>query len=176
MATPILGFGGQEVNPMGMILLPVRFGDKSKFKSLEVDFLVVDVPTAYNLIIGRPTLHRVKAVGDKGYTSSSLLSSRSSSSDTPASASKGLAASSSAASPSDEGGINSTSSESRPSAAAHSRLSTKRSVSDIERRAPLAVGTLQPPLPLRRRHQPWPSPPRRPSGGPKPQGSPGPRI
>ncbi|KAJ8435422.1 LOW QUALITY PROTEIN: hypothetical protein Cgig2_001074 [Carnegiea gigantea] len=51
----------QEVNPTGMIRLPVRFGDKSKFKSLEADFLVVDVPTAYNVIIGWPTLHRVKA-------------------------------------------------------------------------------------------------------------------
>ena len=58
---PILGFGGQEVNPMGMIRLPVRFGDKIKSKNLEVDFLVVDVPTAYNVILGRLTLHKVKA-------------------------------------------------------------------------------------------------------------------
>ncbi|KAJ8427206.1 hypothetical protein Cgig2_004365 [Carnegiea gigantea] len=35
---------------------------KNKFKRLEVDFLVVNVPTTYNVIIGRPTLHRVKAV------------------------------------------------------------------------------------------------------------------
>ena len=62
MANPILGFGGQEVNSTGMIRLPVHFGDKKKFKSLEVDFLVVDVATTYNVIIGRPTLHRVKAV------------------------------------------------------------------------------------------------------------------
>ncbi|KAJ8430452.1 hypothetical protein Cgig2_030108 [Carnegiea gigantea] len=32
---PILGFGGQEVNPTGMIRLPVRFGDKLKSKNLE---------------------------------------------------------------------------------------------------------------------------------------------
>ncbi|KAJ8423666.1 hypothetical protein Cgig2_009287 [Carnegiea gigantea] len=44
MSNSILGFGVQEFNPTGMIRLPVRFGDKSKFKSLEVDFLVVDVP------------------------------------------------------------------------------------------------------------------------------------
>ncbi|KAJ8424354.1 hypothetical protein Cgig2_015738 [Carnegiea gigantea] len=52
----------QEVNPMRMIRLPVHFGDKLKSKSLEVDFLVVDVPTAYNVNLGRPTLHKVKAV------------------------------------------------------------------------------------------------------------------
>ncbi|KAJ8450720.1 hypothetical protein Cgig2_021192 [Carnegiea gigantea] len=49
MTNPILGFGGQEVYPSGMIRLPVCFGDKTGFKSLEVDFLVVDVPTAYNV-------------------------------------------------------------------------------------------------------------------------------
>ena len=62
MANPILGFGGQEVHPSGTIRLPVRFGYKTKFKSLELNFLVVDVPTACNVIIGRPTLHRVRAV------------------------------------------------------------------------------------------------------------------
>ncbi|KAJ8430802.1 LOW QUALITY PROTEIN: hypothetical protein Cgig2_005209 [Carnegiea gigantea] len=31
-----------------MIRLPVRFGDKTKYRSLEVDFLVIDVPRAYN--------------------------------------------------------------------------------------------------------------------------------
>jgi len=59
---PILGFGGQEVNHIGIIPLPVRFGSKLRSKSLEVDFLVVDMPTAYNVIPERPTLHRVKAV------------------------------------------------------------------------------------------------------------------
>jgi len=59
---PILGSSGQEVNPTGMIGLPVCFGDKIKSKNLKVDFLVIDVPTAYNVILGRPTLHRVKAV------------------------------------------------------------------------------------------------------------------
>ncbi|KAJ8441282.1 hypothetical protein Cgig2_013697 [Carnegiea gigantea] len=56
---PILGFGRQEVNPTGMIRLPIRFGDKLRSKNLEVDFLVVDVPTAYNVILGSPTLHKL---------------------------------------------------------------------------------------------------------------------
>jgi len=62
MTNPILGFGGHEVHSLGTIHLPVRFGNKSKFKSLEVDFLVVHVPTSYNVISGRPTLHRVRDV------------------------------------------------------------------------------------------------------------------
>jgi len=62
LVRPILGFRGQEVNPVGMICLSLRFGDKLKVRNLEVDFLVVDVPMAYNVILGRPNLHKVKAV------------------------------------------------------------------------------------------------------------------
>ncbi|KAJ8439986.1 hypothetical protein Cgig2_008369 [Carnegiea gigantea] len=56
---PILGFSRQEVNPTSMIHLPVHFDDKLKAKNLEVDFLAVDVPTAYNVILGHPTLHNL---------------------------------------------------------------------------------------------------------------------
>ncbi|KAJ8437500.1 hypothetical protein Cgig2_007477 [Carnegiea gigantea] len=45
-----------------MIHLPLRFGDKGKAKNMEVDFLVVDVRAAYNIILGRPMLHKVKAI------------------------------------------------------------------------------------------------------------------
>ena len=45
-----------------MIHLPVCFDNKLKSKNLKVDFLVVDMPTAYNVILGCPTLHKVKAV------------------------------------------------------------------------------------------------------------------
>jgi len=47
---------------MGVICLPLRFGDKAKGRNIEADFLVVDVPMAYNVILRRPTLHKVKAV------------------------------------------------------------------------------------------------------------------
>ncbi|KAJ8451982.1 hypothetical protein Cgig2_016563 [Carnegiea gigantea] len=58
LGNPILGFVMQEMKPTGMIHLPVYFGDKLKAKNLKVDFLVVDVPTAYNVILGRPTLQK----------------------------------------------------------------------------------------------------------------------
>ena len=59
---PILGFDGKKVNPTRVICLPVCFSGKLKSTNLEVDFLVVDVPTAYTVIPGRPTLHKVKSV------------------------------------------------------------------------------------------------------------------
>ncbi|KAJ8428396.1 LOW QUALITY PROTEIN: hypothetical protein Cgig2_029019 [Carnegiea gigantea] len=62
---PILGFGGQEVNPTRIIRLPLRFGDIVKAKNLEVDFLVMDVPMAYNIILGRPTLHKTLIEGQQ---------------------------------------------------------------------------------------------------------------
>ncbi|KAJ8424650.1 hypothetical protein Cgig2_016919 [Carnegiea gigantea] len=88
-----------------MIRLPVHFGDKTKSKSLEVDVLVVDVPTTYNVILWLPTLHKKRKERARGHTSGSPPSSRSSSSEAPALASKGLVASSPASSPSAEGGI-----------------------------------------------------------------------
>jgi len=45
-----------------MTYLPLRFGDKAKARNLEADFLVVDVPMAYNVIHGRPSLYKVKAI------------------------------------------------------------------------------------------------------------------
>jgi len=50
------------VNATGMSCLPICFSDKLKDKNLEVNFLVADVPMAYNVIIGRPTLYKVKDV------------------------------------------------------------------------------------------------------------------
>ncbi|KAJ8436468.1 hypothetical protein Cgig2_000453 [Carnegiea gigantea] len=59
---PILGFGGPEVKPTGMIRLLLCFDDKLKARNLEVDFLIIDVPKAYNVILGLPILHKVKAI------------------------------------------------------------------------------------------------------------------
>ncbi|KAJ8431001.1 hypothetical protein Cgig2_025683 [Carnegiea gigantea] len=50
----------QEVNPTGMIRFPLHFGNKAKARNLEVDFLVVDIPTTYGVILGWPTLHQLQ--------------------------------------------------------------------------------------------------------------------
>ncbi|XP_021729506.1 uncharacterized protein LOC110696506 [Chenopodium quinoa] len=59
---PLVGFGGRVVHPVGIIDLPIRFGEKGLGRHMVVKVLVVEELTAYNLIIGRPTLNISKAV------------------------------------------------------------------------------------------------------------------
>ena len=47
----------------GTIDLPVTFGTPGGIEVTHImSFLVVDQPSAYNIIIGRPTLNRLKAI------------------------------------------------------------------------------------------------------------------
>ncbi|XP_056695774.1 uncharacterized protein [Spinacia oleracea] len=59
---PIIGFGGSIIHPIGIISLPLRMGNKKEFRQMDVRFLIVEDITAYNVILGRPTLNRAKAV------------------------------------------------------------------------------------------------------------------
>ena len=60
--TPLYGFGGERVYADGAIQLPVTFGVHPAKVTQMVDFLLVDQPSAYNAIIGRPTLNKLRAV------------------------------------------------------------------------------------------------------------------
>ena len=62
VCSPLVGFGGMKVQPVGTITLPVVVGSYSQQIANEVNFLVVDCSSFYNAIIGRPTLNRWKAV------------------------------------------------------------------------------------------------------------------
>jgi hypothetical protein len=62
MGAPLVGFIGEKVCPVGIVTLPITIGTYPKQLSKTVDFLVVDCPSAYNTIIGRPTLNRLRAV------------------------------------------------------------------------------------------------------------------
>ncbi|KAL2254676.1 UNVERIFIED_CONTAM: Retrovirus-related Pol polyprotein from transposon [Sesamum indicum] len=59
---PLVGFGGSEVASLGTVNLPVSLGEEPKRKTLMVKFLVVDMPFAYNVILGRPGLNSFRAV------------------------------------------------------------------------------------------------------------------
>ena len=60
--SPLVGFGGMKVQPMGTITLPMVIGAYPQQITKEVNFLVVDYSSSYNAIIGRPTLNSWKAV------------------------------------------------------------------------------------------------------------------
>ena len=58
---PLVGFGGTKVLPLGAITLSVMVGDYPQQIIQDVTFLMVDCSSAYNGIIGRPTLNSWKA-------------------------------------------------------------------------------------------------------------------
>ena len=60
--SPLVGFGGMKVQPVGTIMLPVVVGTYPQQVTRNVNFLVVYCSSSYNAIIGRPTLNSWKAV------------------------------------------------------------------------------------------------------------------
>ncbi|XP_052292006.1 uncharacterized protein LOC127900808 [Citrus sinensis] len=59
-ATPLIGFTGDMVIPKGIITLPVTLGNVPHRVVHMIDFLIVDHPGAYNIILGRPFLATTK--------------------------------------------------------------------------------------------------------------------
>ncbi|KAL0378899.1 UNVERIFIED_CONTAM: hypothetical protein Sradi_3195400 [Sesamum radiatum] len=60
--TSLYGFAGEVLQPLGQIPLPISLGVEPPRKTRIVCFLVVDMPSAYNLIFGRPTLNVFQAI------------------------------------------------------------------------------------------------------------------
>ena len=58
---PLIRFGGMKVLPISMISLPIVVGSYPQQMNKEVNFLVVDCSSLYNVIIRRPTLNSWKA-------------------------------------------------------------------------------------------------------------------
>ncbi|XP_059451058.1 uncharacterized protein LOC132181846 [Corylus avellana] len=61
-SSPLVGFAGEQVQPIGLISLPITIGTAPKQKTVMVDFLVIDRLGAYNAILGRPALNKLKAI------------------------------------------------------------------------------------------------------------------
>ncbi|XP_074298176.1 uncharacterized protein LOC141628996 [Silene latifolia] len=55
---PLVGFIGETANSLGEIVIPTYAGGINK----QVRHLVIDGPSTYNVILGRPWLHLIKAV------------------------------------------------------------------------------------------------------------------
>ncbi|XP_065616520.1 uncharacterized protein LOC136061961 [Quercus suber] len=62
-SSPLVGFEGKSVAPLGMVRLPVQTGSDM----VEVDFIVVDAFSPYTAILGRPWLHALGVVSSTLY-------------------------------------------------------------------------------------------------------------
>ncbi|GAV83474.1 hypothetical protein CFOL_v3_26921, partial [Cephalotus follicularis] len=62
MKTPLVGFTGEMIHPLGSINLSVVAGTAPHQTQVEMTFLVVDTPSPYNAIVGRPGLNLLEAI------------------------------------------------------------------------------------------------------------------
>ena len=60
--THLRGFSGEKVLPLGLIQLVLTLGDPPCQATTTARFLVVDAPSAYNMLLGRPSLNAIKAI------------------------------------------------------------------------------------------------------------------
>ncbi|GAV79166.1 hypothetical protein CFOL_v3_22631 [Cephalotus follicularis] len=60
--TPLIGFAGEMVHPLGSIDLSVVAGTTPRQTQVQMTFLVVDTPSPYNAIVGRPGLNLMEAI------------------------------------------------------------------------------------------------------------------
>ena len=58
----IYGFSGEQVSTRGYIDLHTVFRDGVQTKPIPIRFLIVDAPTSYNVLLGRPSLNTLGAV------------------------------------------------------------------------------------------------------------------
>ena len=62
VSTHLQGFSGEKVLPLGLIQLVLTLGDPPCQKTTTVKFLIVDAPSSYNVLLGRPSLNAIKAI------------------------------------------------------------------------------------------------------------------
>jgi len=59
---PIYGFSGEQVSIRGYIDLHTVFHEGTQTKTIAIRFLIVDAPTSYNILLGRPSLNTLGVV------------------------------------------------------------------------------------------------------------------
>ena len=60
--SPLVSFTRDRIVARGIVTLTVIAGTYPTKVTKEIDFLIVDCPSTYNIILGRPALNRLKAV------------------------------------------------------------------------------------------------------------------
>ena len=56
------GFSGERVFPLRSIKLVLTLGDPPCQATTTIRFLIVDAPSAYNMLLGRPSLNTIRAI------------------------------------------------------------------------------------------------------------------
>jgi len=59
---PIYSFSGEKVSTRGYINLHTIFREGTQTKTIPIWFLIVDAPTSYNVLLGRPSLNTLGVV------------------------------------------------------------------------------------------------------------------
>ena len=62
VSTHLRGFSREKVLPLGSIQLVLTLGEPLCQATTAVRFLIVDAPSAYNILLGRPSLNAIKAI------------------------------------------------------------------------------------------------------------------
>ncbi|KAL0343100.1 UNVERIFIED_CONTAM: hypothetical protein Sangu_1197400 [Sesamum angustifolium] len=60
--TPLTGFSSEMIEPLGEVMLPLSLGSLPKRSTKMIKFLVVKALSAYNTILGRPSLNLFRAI------------------------------------------------------------------------------------------------------------------
>jgi len=58
----LVGFSGDQVEVKGYVDLRTTFKDKEDAKTVFIRYIVVNTPSSYNLLLGRPSLNKLRAV------------------------------------------------------------------------------------------------------------------
>ncbi|XP_075478782.1 uncharacterized protein LOC142519630 [Primulina tabacum] len=60
--TSLFGFAGHAVYPEGEIVMPLTLGTRELNKTVMTTFTVVDAPSSYNIILGRPVMNELRDI------------------------------------------------------------------------------------------------------------------
>ena len=58
----LLGFPGEKVLSLGSVQLVLTLGDPPCQAITTIKFLIVDAPSAYNMLLGKPSLNAIRAI------------------------------------------------------------------------------------------------------------------
>ncbi|RWW76736.1 hypothetical protein BHE74_00015150 [Ensete ventricosum] len=62
MTSTLIGFTQDATASSGVVTLPMTFDEEPRTKTLMVSFMVVELPSTYTVVIGQPSLNKLRAI------------------------------------------------------------------------------------------------------------------